>query len=130
MEKEWFPLAKKSFFHLQGESFSSRNFLKKNWIPPNFNNAFHKQKESCRIRAQPEQRYFLKTGFPLISTGRKKVIFKKIGFFLISIIVSTSGIKSCKILFCLCEIVLFSTTFLSGNHYWNYFFFIEKLHSF
>ena len=28
-------------------------FLKK-WIPPNFNNAFHKQEGSCRIRAQPE----------------------------------------------------------------------------
>ena len=46
-----------------------------NWIPPNFNNAFHKQKESSGIHAQSKWCYFLKIGFPQISTGRKKIIF-------------------------------------------------------
>ena len=46
--------------------------------------------------------------------------FQKLGFFIISIIVFTSRNKSCKILFCLGEIVIFSANgilFASGNHY-------------
>ena len=53
--------------------------------------------------------------FQLISTSRKKVIFKKLD--------STSRNKRCKILFCLGEMVFFSINsilFPSGNHYWNY----------
>ena len=49
--------------------------------------------------------------------------FIRIWFFLIPIIVSTSENKSCKILFCLDEIVLFSIVvffYAIGNHYWNY----------
>ena len=47
-------------FHWPENQFSTcRNNLAlagtlKIWIPPNFNNAFHKQKESFRILAQPE----------------------------------------------------------------------------
>ena len=85
MEEEWFSLASKSVVHLQKQSSTSRNFFKK-WIVPNFNNAFHKQKESLRIRAWPELFYFLQNGLPLISTGKKKVI-------------STSGKKAIKSLF-------------------------------
>ena len=48
MEKEFFPLASKSVGYLQEYSFLAGIF-KKNWIPPNFNNAFHKQKERSRI---------------------------------------------------------------------------------
>ena len=48
-----------------------------------------------------------------------KVFFKKVGFFLIS--VSASRIKSCKIRFCLDEIVFcYSKFFASVNYYWNY----------
>ena len=43
--------------------------------------------------------------------------FFKIWFFLISIMVSTSRNKSCKILSCLAEIVFW--VFASGNHYRN-----------
>ena len=60
------------------------------------------------LESVPSQNNFLKIGFLLILTDRKNVIFKKNGFILISIIVSTSGNQSCKILFCLAEIVFFS----------------------
>ena len=60
------------------------------------------------LESVPSQNNFLKIGFPLILTDRKNVIFKKNGFILISIIVSTSGNESCKILFCLAEIAFFS----------------------
>ena len=78
MEKKWFPLAGKSVSPSMNKLPLAGIFLK-NCVPPNFNNGFHQQKEA----------YFL-----------------KIGFFLISIMVFTSRNKSCKILFCLGEIVL------------------------
>ena len=59
--------------------------------------------------------------------------FLKIAFFLISVMVSTSKNESCKILFCLGEIVLFYSEYSSGNHYWNYVeanVFKEKRHCF
>ena len=44
-------------------SFPLAGIFLKNWIPPNFNNAFHKHEERSRIRAQAEWRYFLKIEF-------------------------------------------------------------------
>ena len=53
-------------------SFPLAGTFLKNWIPPNFNNAFHKHEERSRIRAQSEWRYFLNIEFPLIPTGKKE----------------------------------------------------------
>ena len=53
MEKEWFPLARKSFFTCRNDLSLAGTFLK-NWIPHNLNNAFQKKKVSSRIRAQAE----------------------------------------------------------------------------
>ena len=53
MDKKWFPLARKSLVHLH-EKLPLAGIFLKNWIPPNFNDGFDKQKESSGIRAHPE----------------------------------------------------------------------------
>ena len=51
MVKEWFAPVRKS---VAGIIFPEQKLFLKKWISPNFNNASHKQKESSRIRTQPE----------------------------------------------------------------------------
>ena len=51
MVKEWFTLVRKS---VAGITFPEQKLFLKKWILPNFNNASHQQKESSRIRTQPE----------------------------------------------------------------------------
>ena len=89
----------------------------KNWITPDFNNGIKKKVQNpfplARIRS-----LFKDWIPPIISISRKEGNFWKIWFFLISIMVSTSRNKSCKILSCLGEIVFFYSEFFAcGNHY-------------
>ena len=89
MEKKRFSQAKKTVVHLQN-NLSLAGIVLKNWITHNSNNAFHKQKESS------------------VPSQNNVISRKKAEFFLISVIVSTSRNESCKIHFCLGEIVFFS----------------------
>ena len=81
-------MEKRNGFHQSENQLSpSKNFSLKNWIPPDFNNGLHKQKESSRILLLARRRFV---------------------FFLISIMVSTSRNKSRKIRFCPGEIIFSS----------------------
>ena len=111
---------------------------------PNFNNGFQQEKKNSKQKHivstrqkvsfhQPELKISLKNTFLLdaknyhwqesLKNGKisRQEYFLKTGFRLFSIIVSTNRNKSCKIRFCLGEIVFFySEFFASGHHYWNY----------
>ena len=67
-------------------------------------------------------RLLFKNWIPSNFHQQEKGYFLKIGFLLISIMVSTSRNKGCKILLCPDETVFFdsNTFFASRNHYWNY----------
>ena len=47
MEKKCFPLARKSVTYFYRNNLPLDGTFLKNWIPPNLNNAFHKQKDKA-----------------------------------------------------------------------------------
>ena len=106
-EKKWFPLARKPVSPTMNKLPLDGIFFK-NWILPDFNNvSISRNKFNFKNWIPPNFHY-------------QEVIFSKIWFFLISLMVSTSRNKSCKILSCLGEIVFFYSEFFdSGNHYRN-----------
>ena len=89
-KKNWLPGARKSVFPGKNK-LSLAGILFKNWIPSNFNNGFHQQKKVLKsVSISLGKVTWVR--FPL--AGRR--FYFTIGFFLISITVSTSRKKAIK----------------------------------